>query len=184
MYGQYPRITHLIFDMDGLLLNTEQLHLAASNMLLAKYGKTLPLSLKARTSGRTSLESAKLVVEELRLPLRAEQYVQSLFGFQKELWRDTAFMPGAERLLGHVFRSRLPAALATSIVKPSLERKTVAPSVHALFDKFPVTVCGDDPEVRGRGKPAPDLFLVAARRLNAQPSQCLVFEDSPAGVQA
>eukprot|EP00906_Rhabdomonas_costata_P037588 RCo052967 len=144
-------------------------------MLLAKYGKTLPLSLKARTLGRTSLESAKLVVEELRIPLSAEHYVQSLAEFQKGLWGDVALMPGAESLLGHVFRNRLPAALATSSTKASLERKTRVLAVQSLFAQFPITVCGDDPEVRGRGKPAPDLFLVAARRLNAQPSHCLVF---------
>jgi pseudouridine-5'-monophosphatase len=51
------------------------------------------------------------------------------------------------------------------------------------FKIFEAVVLGDDPAVR-RGKPAPDIFLVAARRLGVSPSRCLVFEDSPAGVEA
>jgi pseudouridine-5'-monophosphatase len=71
-------------------------------------------------------------------------------------------------------------AVATSSERTLYDLKTAS---HAWFDAFDAVVCGDDPRVLAR-KPAPDIFLVAAAELRASPEQCLVFEDSPAGVEA
>src|SRR4029078_5369692 len=67
----------------------------------------------------------------------------------------------------------------------SSERKLfeLKTSPHAFFELFDAVVCGDDPRGTAK-KPSPDIFLVAARDLRATPAHCVVFEDSPAGVQA
>mmetsp|Transcript_15597 Transcript_15597/g.18215 ORF Transcript_15597/g.18215 Transcript_15597/m.18215 type:complete len:132 (+) Transcript_15597:3-398(+) len=75
----------------------------------------------------------------------------------------------------------VPIAIATSSVRPSFDKKMAYHKRIAELAK--VVVCGDDPELR-RGKPNPDIFLLAAKRLgNAAPEKCIVFEDSPAGIQ-
>jgi len=90
-------------------------------------------------------------------------------------------MPGAVRLTRHFHQKGVPQAIATSSDRRYFEIKT---SRHrdwfAIFDCF---VSGDDPAVC-QGKPAPDIFVETARRMNALPERCLVFEDSPAGIDA
>lgn len=95
-------------------------------------------------------------------------------------------MPGAERLIKHLVDNHIPIAIATGASKAGFERKTghlgeimMKPFKHHVF-------AGSDPEVKN-GKPAPDVFLVAASRFNPKPkemSNVLVFEDSVNGVKA
>jgi pseudouridine-5'-monophosphatase len=92
----------------------------------------------------------------------------------------TDAMPGAERFVRAVRERGLPMAVATSSERNLYDLK-VRP--HGWFSLFDAVVCGDDPRVGAR-KPAPDIFLVAARDLGASPEGCVVFEDSVAGVEA
>ena len=70
--------------------------------------------------------------------------------------------------------------MATSSTRVLFDLKT---QHHAWFDQFDQIVTGDDPDIR-QGKPAPDIFLTAAKRLGVTPSDCLVFEDAPSGMKA
>lgn len=89
-------------------------------------------------------------------------------------------MPGAEEAIAEVERLGIPFALATSTGQKLFAHKSASHS--KLFSPFHAIVVGDDPAV-GRGKPAPDIFLEAARRINATDMEsCLVVEDSPNGV--
>jgi pseudouridine-5'-monophosphatase len=87
---------------------------------------------------------------------------------------------GAERLVRELVARAIPIAVATSSDRHLFELKT---KPHGWFDCFGVVVCGDDPRVTAK-KPAPDIFLAAASDLGAEPAQCVVVEDSPAGVEA
>ncbi|CAK0864865.1 unnamed protein product [Prorocentrum cordatum] len=88
---------------------------------------------------------------------------------------------GAEELVSHLSTLGVRMAIATSSVRKSFDTKmTYHPKLLAPME---VVVTGDDPAVH-RGKPAPDIFLEAARRLGAQPGECVVFEDSPHGITA
>jgi HAD superfamily hydrolase (TIGR01509 family) len=89
-------------------------------------------------------------------------------------------MPGAPELVRHCQALEIPMALATSSSKAAVELKA-AP--HPWLACISVRVHGDDPLLQ-RGKPAPDVFLLAAERLGVDPNLCWAFEDSPAGVQA
>ena len=66
------RITHVIYDLDGLLLDTERLYTEATRDIARRYGKTFDWSLKSRMMGRHELEAAQLLVETLELPITAE----------------------------------------------------------------------------------------------------------------
>ena len=90
-------------------------------------------------------------------------------------------MPGAVALTAALRERGVPTAVATSSSREFFELKTT--HHHDWFDGFDTIIVGDDPRV-AHGKPAPDIFLVAAEALGAPPGDCLVVEDSPAGVTA
>jgi HAD superfamily hydrolase (TIGR01509 family) len=94
-------------------------------------------------------------------------------------WHEVCMMPGARRLLDHLHARDVPAALATSTPSDFLARKM---KTHdGWVDRLRVRCTGDEV---ARGKPAPDIFLLAAERLGADPARCLVVEDTPLGVDA
>eukprot|EP00092_Neocalanus_flemingeri_P014060 GFUD01015168.1.p1 GENE.GFUD01015168.1~~GFUD01015168.1.p1 ORF type:complete len:246 (+),score=83.05 GFUD01015168.1:35-772(+) len=187
-------VTHVLFDMDGLLLDTEPLYTAASEAVAARHGSTdpsgLPLAftwdLKVRQMGLPSDKLAELIVKEMRLPISPEQYTREARQIQEETFPACQLLPGAERLVRYLAaQPNIQIAVATSSPRETFELKT---SKHQeLFSLFNHVVCGSsDPEVK-QGKPAPDIFQVCAARFpdhTPHPASCLVLEDSPAGVQA
>jgi pseudouridine 5'-phosphatase len=96
-----------------------------------------------------------------------------------ELFRSSTPKSGAVELVAALRRRGLPIAVATSSDRKFLEAKTG----HHNWFRFDTVVCASDAEV-ARHKPAPDVFLAAARQLGVPPNRCLVFEDSIAGVEA
>jgi pseudouridine-5'-monophosphatase len=113
--------------------------------------------------------------------LTAAEYLRTRQALLDELLPQADPLPGALRLTYHLRRGGIPQAVATSSDRHHFELKT---SRHkAWFSIFDCIVTGEDPELR-EGKPAPDIFLLAARRLGADPAHCLVIEDAPAGVEA
>ncbi|XP_008544754.1 pseudouridine-5'-phosphatase isoform X1 [Microplitis demolitor] len=186
MANEYKKVTHVLFDMDGLLIDTEYRYTEAFNNVLNKYGKTFTWEIKAMTMGFHMYESAKKIVEMLEVPLSPEEFLEQLKPQYEKLFPNSKLMPGAERLLRHLHKHNIPIALATSSSESSYELKTK--NLKPIFELFHHRVLGgSDPDVK-KGKPAPDIFLVAASRFSdsdpVQPSQCLVFEDAPNGVQA
>ncbi|MAZ44971.1 MAG: HAD family hydrolase [Legionellales bacterium] len=171
----------VIFDMDGLLLDTENLYMQASQEILGQYGKTFDWDLKEKIMGRPSTESAKVVVETLGVPLAPSDYLKIRQERLNLLFQNAAAMPGAIALCQLLQSNEIPHALATSSNRQLFELKT-RPHQH-WFQGFTTIVTGDDPMIK-RGKPSPDIFLLAAERLGIAPQHCIAFEDSPAGVTA
>jgi HAD superfamily hydrolase (TIGR01509 family) len=100
-------------------------------------------------------------------------------GLYRELSRGRlAPMNGLHRLIDQLTRDGIPMALATSAPKLNV---THTLAELGLSDAFPIIVRGDEV---ARGKPAPDVFIEAARRLGVAPADCLVFEDAPMGIEA
>lgn len=173
-------VTSVIFDLDGVLLDTEPLYTEATNAIVGQYGKTYDWELKQDAIGRDPVANAKTLLERLEIPLTVEEFHRRRKPILERLMRSARAMPGAEEFVRDLFRRNVRTAVATSSERSLKDLKT---SHHPWFDCFAAFICGDDPRVSAR-KPAPDLFLVAATELGEEPSRCLVFEDSPAGVEA
>lgn len=174
-------ITHVLYDMDGLLLDTEIFYTIVNRNIAQRYGKVYDLSLKPKTIGLKGEDSARILIDELELPITPHEYLQARKGLLDKLFPQAEPRPGAIRLTQHLHSHNIPQAVATSTNRHHFELKT---SRHKdWFRIFECFVIGDDPEVK-EGKPSPDIFLMAANKLKAQPQHCLVFEDAPSGVQA
>jgi len=174
-------IRHVIYDMDGLLLDTEGFYTEVTQEIVGRYGKVFDWSIKSAMIGRPAIESARHLVEVLELPLRPEEYLEERERLLERRFPGAEAMPGAERLVRQLHERGVPQAVATSSTRRFFELKTTR---HGdWFALFHSVVTGDDSRVK-RGKPAPDIFLAAGEGMGADPGTCLVFEDAPAGAQA
>ncbi|KAK2412573.1 bifunctional riboflavin kinase/FMN phosphatase [Trifolium repens] len=179
-------ITHVVFDMDGLLLDTEKFYTEVQEIFLARYNKTFNWSLKAKMMGMKANEAAKVFVEANGISdyLTPEQFLEEREAMLQSLFPTSELMPGASRLLKHLHAKGVSIAVATGSHRRYFELKTQR---HGeIFSLMHHVVLGDDPEVK-QGKPSPDVFLAAAKRFEGgpvDPSNILVFEDAPSGVLA
>ena len=176
-----PNISCLIYDMDGLLLDTEGIYTEVTQQIVGEYGKVFDWSVKEKIIGRRAVQAAEIIVESLDLPITPQDYLDSRKNVLLEKFKDTAPLPGAKEMTTHFFDLGIPQALATSSSSPMFEAKFE--KHKKWFSQFTQIVRGDDPELK-EGKPAPDIFLLAAKRLGVDPAECLVFEDAPTGTEA
>lgn len=176
--------THCIFDMDGLLLDTEHIYESSVREICGSFGKDYPLNVRMEVMGTQSEKSAEIVISHLKLPLTVPAFLKLQSNIVRKQFTSIDLMPGAERLLRHLHEMKVPFCLATSSGREMAELKMT--NYVDLFKLFNHHVMGSsDPDVKD-GKPAPDIFLVAASRFHDKPvpSKCIVFEDSPNGVRA
>lgn len=180
--NEFGAITAVIFDMDGLLLDTEGIYTEVTQIISDRYGgKKFDWSLKQNTIGLGARDLATYIIGALELPLSIEEYLEARTPLMNERFPLAKAMPGAEALVRHLSANRVPIAVGTSSSRHFFDLKT---TLHKdLFALFDTVVTADDPQV-GAAKPAPDIFLVAAQRLGIPPAQCMVFEDSPFGITA
>jgi len=176
-----PNISCLIYDMDGLLLDTEGIYTEVTQQIVGEYGKVFDWSVKEKIIGRRSIQAAEIIVECLDLPISPQDYLDSRKDVLLEKFKDTEALPGAKEMTTHFFKLGISQALATSSSSPMFEAKFE--KHKKWFSQFAQIVRGDDPELK-EGQPAPDIFLLAANRVGVDPAECLVFEDAPTGTEA
>ena len=172
-------IQAILFDLDGLMVDSEPHSLASWKAVLAERGVTLDqltidsiLGLRIDATARTLIEKYHLADTVQALSeAKTEYQIAHLDGNVKP-------MPGLLELLDEIDRRGLKKAVASSGIRRYVEAVLRA---NGLLDRFSVIITGDQVT---HGKPAPDVFLAAARALNVEPPHCLVLEDAPVGVQA
>ncbi|XP_067948864.1 pseudouridine-5'-phosphatase-like [Watersipora subatra] len=180
------QISHVIFDCDGLLLDTESIYSEVIGALCSKYGHTFNWDLKAKQMGRTERESAQVLIDYFQLPITVDDYVAFTEKGYIEHFPSSKLLPGAERLVRHLHAHGVPIAVATGSSEFKYNLKiTNHKELFSLFSH--IVFASDDPDVR-QSKPCPDVFNVCAERFPGEPpsnkSKVLVFEDAPNGVEA
>lgn len=169
----------VIFDMDGLLLDTERMHGASMAAAAQAIGAVFDDALFARLVG-VHREANRLTLTEhfgADFPLDAF-YADSHARFVAASAGGIPLRPGVMALLDHLAEAGIARAVATSTASPHAE---AALERAGLLDRFDAVVTRSDV---ANPKPAPDPYLLAAERLGARPAHCLALEDSHNGVRA
>ncbi len=174
-----PRPTAVVFDMDGLMFNTEELYEEVGGEMLTRRGKVCTRALLDRMMGRPSRVALQIMIDAHDLDDTIEQLQQETDEIFREILPDRlAPMPGLLALLDALEAASVPKAIATSSRREFLER------VLGEFDlqrRFEFMLTSED--VRD-GKPHPEIYLRAAERLGRPAAQVLVLEDSENGCRS
>lgn len=165
--------------MDGVLIDSEPLHYQAYKELIAKHGGVYTEEYNQQFLGQKDVEIAPKVVNEFNLPLSPSQFVVEKDKiFHDLIRRDARPLSGVEKTLETAHKLKLKVGLASS---SKMETINLIVKTLDLTKFFQTLTSGDEVS---QGKPAPDIFLLAAKRLGAAPNECLVIEDTDAGVKA
>ena len=169
----------VVFDMDGLLFDTEALYQEAMVFAATEAGVVGAGDLFMRTVGVPSAQCRAILLSHFGESFQVDEF---LAAWGRHFWAIAetrlALKPGVVELLDVLDELSVPRAIATSSSQQTVRRHLTA---HGLSQRFDAIVAQGDYE---SGKPAPDPFLEAARRLAAEPCFCLALEDSHNGVRS
>ncbi|MCX7682958.1 MAG: HAD-IA family hydrolase [Anaerolineae bacterium] len=172
-------IAAVIFDLDGLMADSEPLAEWAWKQILARYGHELDAHTFQSIQGLRVADSAALLCARFALPISPEEAQAERERLVLEaIPARLQAKPGLYHLLSELETRALPLGLATS---SSLAHARLSLQVLGVAERFRAIATGDDVT---KGKPAPDLYLTAAERLGVPPPRCLALDDSPPGIEA
>jgi HAD superfamily hydrolase (TIGR01509 family) len=172
------KLLGVLFDMDGLLVDSEPLWFEVESSVMARLGGSWGERDQAALVGGSLDKSLDYLLAKATRPASRRTVGRWMVDGMVELLssREVPVMPGARQLLAQVAAAGVPYGLVTSSERPVME------AVLARLEiTFPVTVCGDDVS---HSKPDPEPYLLAAAKLGAEPGGCVAIEDSPNGVAA
>ncbi|MBF5080040.1 HAD family hydrolase (plasmid) [Paracoccus marcusii] len=169
----------VIFDMDGLLLDTERLQMELGPEVLAEFGHDLPRDYFNNLVGVARLQAARMIEDQVGVPIDAAALdIAWDLAMDKKMADKVPLLPGVHDFLDALDRLEIPRAVATNSTTARAEWKLD----HAgLLGRLNAVVGVDQV---AHGKPEPDVYLEAAKRLNLHPSQCVALDDSDLGVQS
>jgi HAD superfamily hydrolase (TIGR01509 family) len=174
-----PPLRAVTFDLDGLMFNTEELYQEVGGALLARRGKQITGELLDKMMGRKSNIALALMIEHHQLDETPEQLAaESAEIFGGLLPHRLAPMKGLLDLLAALEAAHIPKGIATSSGRGFVDHVL---GVFNLAPRFSFILTSEDIE---HGKPAPDVYLLAARRHDVPPAEMMVLEDSHIGCQA
>jgi beta-phosphoglucomutase-like phosphatase (HAD superfamily) len=178
----------VLFDMDGLIVDTEPIHFKAFKAMMREYGHDIPESLMAKLVGYPEADNIRDLKRMYGMEAPAEEMASRRYGLFMQLIRvePIPMFPGFWELSEEIRRRGIKQAVVSSSTAEQVEvilgrlfdehRGGVAPDSY-----FDAIVTGDDV---ANNKPQPDIYLAAARALGVPPGECLALEDTAAGTRA
>lgn len=173
------KVESVIFDMDGVLFDTESIYLKVWKNVFKKYGYKMTKDIYSQViaTGRENVKKVFLREFGEELPIE-KMYVEKDLALKEEIEKNVYIKEGAVEILTHLKSKNYKVALATSSDRERMNKQLEKASIRKYFDEI---VCKDEVE---NTKPNPEIYLKVADKLNVNPENCLVIEDSLAGVKA
>jgi HAD superfamily hydrolase (TIGR01509 family) len=173
-----PKIEAVVFDLDGILVQSEELWDAARRELAEEHGIEWPDGATDAMMGMSSKEWSKYVHDEVGVPDPPEEINRRVLGWVEKRYReDLPWIPGAQDAVKRM-AERYPLGLATSSNREIID---IVLEEGGFEDLFKTTVSSEEVE---RGKPAPDVYLEATKRMGVEPRHTAAIEDSTNGLLA
>ena len=173
-------IKAVIFDLDGLLIDSEIISYKIYKEILHQFGYDFSMEEYAQNfSGKTEVKNVTNLIDTYNLPWSVEIGLNNVLKIEREfLAEGVVLKTGAKELLSYLKNKCFKIAIASSSTK---DRALTILRQHNIIEYFHEFVFGYEVE---KGKPDPDIFLKACDKLSVKPEECLVLEDSEAGIQA
>jgi len=174
------KIKAVLFDMDGVIFDTEREYLKEWNKIFEKYGYEMKKEIYVSVMGRGRKKVKEIFKENFGddLPIE-EMYIEKDIMLKEAIENnEVPLKQGALELLEFLKKNEYKTALATSAKKDRVKSQVNHAKINNLFDAI---VCADDIV---NSKPNPEIFLKAAEKVNVKPENCIVIEDSEAGIRA
>ena len=179
------QVKGVLFDLDGTLLDTESLYDMIEQQMVNEYGNGQKISWEVRQTllGTAPLDNSKKLIDKYQIKLSPKEFLKIRDKLLVKPFSQSQFKKGA-REITHKFKHELgfKCAIATGSSTQNFQNKTN----HLkdwLNEDIDVVVTSDDKRIK-EGKPAPDIFILAAKELGLEPNECIVFEDAANGVEA
>ena len=169
-----------LFDLDGVLIDSELLHGQAWKTTAALFDLNLTYAQLKLLRGKRRIDCANEIVKLIQKEVKAKDLLAQHKPISRKLILTAKAMQGSESLVKLCHKRNVPMALVTSSSSESYKIKTTP---HEWMNLFSVIVLGDD-KLLVKGKPAPDPYLLAAKKLNIAPQDCWAVEDSISGVSS
>jgi HAD superfamily hydrolase (TIGR01509 family) len=178
MPAEASEVAAVIFDLDGVLLDSETAWVEVKREFTEESGGHWQERAQLDMLGMSSIEWSRYMHDDLGVPVPPERISSEVADRLVQQYRQhLPLLPGAVEAVRSLGRD-WPLALATSSNRNVIE---LALEKSGLTSAFAATVSSEEVD---RGKPAPDVYLEAARRLNAEPSDCVAIEDSANGIRS
>ena len=173
------KIKAVIFDMDGVIFDTEMVYLKVWSEVFEKYGYKMTKEIYSSVlgTGRENVKKVFLSKFGSNLPID-DMYIEKDKNLAKEIEKGVPLKHGVCEILEYLKENNFKIALATSALSERVFKQLKQANIESFFNAI---VCRD--EVK-ETKPNPDIFLKAADKLSISPEQCIVIEDSNAGIEA
>lgn len=170
----------VIFDMDGVLIDSVGLNWQAYNQVLAEYGIIVPTENLHRYVGRTLTSQVRMLSEDFGQEIDEARFADESAKAKETLMANLQPMQGVTVLLERLRSSEVKVGIGTSSDRASTSQKLGTAGLSGFFEVSGV-ITQDDVTVH---KPEPDVYLECAKRLGVKSKHCIVIEDAPAGIEA
>lgn len=176
----HRRFDAVVFDMDGLMFDTEHLFFRVADDFMIDHGSRFTEEMMSLMIGRRAIDAGKVFHSHGGLTHRPVPEIMTDVKnrFYSRMLTDSNTMPGLVELLDQLKIANIPHAVATSSGRHHAESLI---GHHGILDRFQFLLSGEDVK---HGKPNPEIYLTAAERLGVKPERMLVLEDSAAGLHA